>query len=75
MRFGPWIDEEEFNPNYLLRSLHLMPKAGDKPEWRQTQDYWVEKDIFPNIDLDDSAFAYDYSGADATARRRTGGVT
>ena len=52
-----------------------MPKAGDKPEWRHTQDYWVEEDIFPNIDLDDSAFAYDYSGADAPARRRTGGVT
>ena len=43
--------------------------------WRHTQDYWVEEDVFPNIDLDDSAFAYDYSGADATARRRTGGVT
>ncbi|WP_168074764.1 NAD(P)/FAD-dependent oxidoreductase [Caulobacter sp. SSI4214] len=58
MRIGAWIDPEDFNPGYLMRNMHLLPQAGDKPEWRHTQDYWTEKDIFPAIDLDDPAFRY-----------------
>jgi cation diffusion facilitator CzcD-associated flavoprotein CzcO len=54
----PWIDPENFNPNYLMRDLHLLPKRGDKPEWQHSQDYWSEKDQFPAIDLDDAAFVY-----------------
>ncbi|MGE0150993.1 MAG: flavin-containing monooxygenase [Reyranellaceae bacterium] len=54
----PWIDTENFNPGYILRGMHLLPKRGDKPEWQHTQDYWAEKDIFPRIDLDDKAFVY-----------------
>ncbi|MDZ4777917.1 MAG: NAD(P)/FAD-dependent oxidoreductase [Alphaproteobacteria bacterium] len=53
-----WIDPENFNPGYLMRGMHLLPKRGDKPEWQHTQDYWAEKDIFPAIDLDDPAFVY-----------------
>jgi cation diffusion facilitator CzcD-associated flavoprotein CzcO len=54
----PWIDTENFNPGYVLRGMHLLPKRGDKPEWQHTQDYWTEKDAFPAINLDDSAFLY-----------------
>jgi cation diffusion facilitator CzcD-associated flavoprotein CzcO len=54
----PWIDPENFNPNYLMRDMHLLPKRGDKPEWQHSQDYWAEKDQFPAIDLDDKAFVY-----------------
>jgi hypothetical protein len=54
----PWIDEENFNPGYLQRSMHLLPKRGDKREWAHTQDYWVEKDEFPAIDLDGAEFIY-----------------
>ena len=43
----PWIDPENFNPGYLMRGMHLLPKRGDKPEWQHTQDYWAEKDEFP----------------------------
>jgi cation diffusion facilitator CzcD-associated flavoprotein CzcO len=53
-----WVDAENFNPNYLMRSMHLMPKQGDKPEWQHTQDYWREKDEFPKLDLDDALFNY-----------------
>jgi cation diffusion facilitator CzcD-associated flavoprotein CzcO len=53
-----WIDPENFNPNYLMREMHLLPKRGDKPEWQHSQDYWAEKDQFPAIDLDDKAFVY-----------------
>jgi cation diffusion facilitator CzcD-associated flavoprotein CzcO len=55
----PWIDPENFNPGYLMRAMHLLPKRGDKPEWQHTQDYWREKDTFPAIDLDDPAFVYE----------------
>ena len=54
-----WIDPENFNPGYLMRDMHLMPKRGNKPEWQHSQDYWAEKDEFPAINLDDAAFVYD----------------
>src|SRR5215475_187490 len=54
----PWIDPENFNPNYLMRDLHRMPKRGDKPEWQHTQEYWTEQREFPGIDLDDTTFVY-----------------
>ncbi|MAM95420.1 NAD(P)/FAD-dependent oxidoreductase [Parvibaculum sp.] len=55
----PWIDPENFNPGYLMRGMHLLPKRGDKPEWQHTQDYWAEKDELPKIDLDGSEFVYE----------------
>src|SRR5271165_6179542 len=55
----PWIDPENFNPGYLMRAIHLLPKRGDKPEWQHTQDYWREKDTLPAIDLDDPVFVYE----------------
>ena len=54
----PWIDPENFNPGYVMRGMHLLPKRGDKPEWQHSQDYWTEKDQFPAVDLDDGCFAY-----------------
>ena len=54
----PWIDPENFNPGYMMRGMHLLPKRGDKPEWQHNQDYWAEKDEFPEIDLKDKAFVY-----------------
>ena len=59
MALLPWIDPENFNPGYIMRGMHLLPKRGDKPEWQHTQDYWTEKDAFPAIDLDDGCFAYE----------------
>jgi cation diffusion facilitator CzcD-associated flavoprotein CzcO len=58
MPLHSWIDPENFNPGYLMRDMHLLPKRGDKPEWQHSQDYWAEKDEFPAIDLDDAAFVY-----------------
>jgi cation diffusion facilitator CzcD-associated flavoprotein CzcO len=54
----PWIDPENFNPGYMMRGMHLLPKRGEKPEWQHNQDYWAEKDEFPAIDLKDKAFVY-----------------
>lgn len=58
MKLQPWIDTDNFNPGYLVRDMHLLPKRGDKPEWQHNQDYWSDKDAIPSIDLDDPAFVY-----------------
>jgi len=55
----PWIDPENFNPGYLMRAMHLLPKRGDKPEWQHSQDYWAEKDQLPSANLDDGALVYE----------------
>ncbi|MBT4489613.1 MAG: NAD(P)/FAD-dependent oxidoreductase [Rhodospirillaceae bacterium] len=53
-----WMDEDNFNPNYLKRAMPLLPKRGNKLEWQHTQDYWREKNEFPEIDLEDEVFVY-----------------
>lgn len=55
----PWMDDEDFNPHYLQRSMHLLPKRGTEREWQHTQDHWRERDEFPAIDLEDEVFVYD----------------
>ena len=62
-----WIDPENFNPGYMMRGMHLLPKRGDKPEWQHSQDYWNERTEFAAIDFTDSAFVYEKAGADAVA--------
>lgn len=54
----PWIDPENFNPGYLQRSLHLMPKRLANPEWQHSQDYTADQKSFPSIDLDAPEFVY-----------------
>jgi cation diffusion facilitator CzcD-associated flavoprotein CzcO len=58
MEILPWIDPENFNPGYLMRRMHLLPKRGSKYEWQHTQDYWREKDEIPAIDLIGPQFKY-----------------
>jgi cation diffusion facilitator CzcD-associated flavoprotein CzcO len=71
MKLGPWIDPENFNPGYMMRGMHKLPRAGDKPEWAHTQDYWAEKDAFPAIDLTDAAFVYDAAQPGGTTMPKT----
>jgi hypothetical protein len=58
MSLLPWIDQENFNPGYLMRGIYLLPHRGSKPEWQHTQDYWTEKDEFSAINLTGPEFAY-----------------
>ena len=59
MQIGSWMDPENFNPNYLMRSQHLMPKSGTKSEWKHNQDYWLEREELPNADLDDGCLIFE----------------
>ena len=59
MTIRPWVDPDNFNPGYLVRSMHLMPRQGDNEPWVFTQDYWREKDEFPAASLDDGALVFE----------------
>ncbi len=58
MQLSPWISPDNFNPGYLNRSMHLLPKCGEKAPWQNNQDYWSEKDEFASIDLTETALVY-----------------
>ena len=58
MELMSWIDPEDFNPGYIMRGMHLLPKRGALRDWQHTQDYWGEKDEMPKIDLDGEEFVY-----------------
>lgn len=58
MRLGPWVAPENFNPGYISRGLHLLPRCGDKPEWRHAHDYWEDKSTIPNANLEDGTLVY-----------------
>jgi len=58
MPAGPWVTLDQFNPGYMQRGLHLMPRAGDREPWRYSMDYYTEKDELPAVDLTESALVY-----------------
>ena len=58
MEIEDWWDPDDFNPHYLERAVHLLPRRGTTRDWQHTQDYWREKDEFPAIDLAGEEFRY-----------------
>lgn len=58
MNFGPFIDPENFNPGYVMRSINYLPKQGDKAPWVFQHDYFAEKDELPAAPLDDGVLVY-----------------
>ncbi|MBS0455551.1 MAG: NAD(P)/FAD-dependent oxidoreductase [Proteobacteria bacterium] len=67
MQLRPWIDPKDFNPGYVQRRVHLLPRQGCKPEWRIGEDYQQETDEFACIDLEDPIFEYVRSDSVAEA--------
>ncbi len=59
MALRPWVDPENFNPGYLMRGLHLLPRQGDRQPWLHTQDYWQDKDELPTVTFDDGGLRFD----------------
>ena len=54
----PWISNDDFNPGYLQRSIHLLPKQGSHEPWTFCNDYYIEKDTLPALDLDEPQLVY-----------------
>ena len=58
MKLSAFIDPAQFNPGYLLRSQHLMPKAGDHAPWQMSMDFWVEREEFEVENFDDGCLQF-----------------
>lgn len=58
MPLRPFVEEENFNAGYLMRSMHMMPKQGDREPWIISQDYHSEKDTIPATDLQNGSLVY-----------------
>ena len=58
MKQNRWIAEDEFNPGYINRRHHLMPRSGDHEPWLFSPDYYTEKDQMPQFDLDEDTLVY-----------------
>ena len=58
MPLEPWIAPDNFNPGYINRGVHLLPRCGTKSEWRHTHDYWEDNHTIPAADLDDGTLVY-----------------
>lgn len=58
MAVKSWVNPDDFSPGYVMRSAHIMPKVGDKPEWRYSHDYAYEKAALPAEDLDASPLQF-----------------
>lgn len=54
----PFVDPDDFNPGYIQRGAHLLPRSLDKPEWRHSQNYAQDVKVFPTISVEETPFAY-----------------
>ena len=58
MALKPWVDGDNFNPGYLQRGMHLLPRQGSRAPWLHSQDYALDKLELPQANLDDGTLVY-----------------
>ena len=58
MPLRPWAEPENFNAGYVMRSVHLMFKQGDREPWTHLLEYAQERTALPAADLDDGSLRY-----------------
>jgi cation diffusion facilitator CzcD-associated flavoprotein CzcO len=54
-----WVDLDDFNPGYLLRSEDKLPRRCDAPGWDKVPDYYRDAEEFPAIALDQAPFRFE----------------
>jgi hypothetical protein len=59
MKARRFIDEEDFSPGYMERSMASFPRQGDREPWINSQDYYIEKDTLPGCELEDGVLIFD----------------
>lgn len=57
LRRKPWF--EDFQPGYIKRALQTLPRQGDAPLWRNSQDYEADRRLFATIPPSDTSLAYE----------------
>ena len=60
---APFVDPENFNAGYLLRSMDQLPKQGPSLPWQFPQDYYRERELIPAAKLDDETLVYRHATA------------
>jgi cation diffusion facilitator CzcD-associated flavoprotein CzcO len=58
MATKPWIDPENFNSGYVMRSLDILPRQGDRQPWLMTQDYYSDRETMPAADFGDGTLVF-----------------
>jgi monooxygenase len=59
MPLRPWTDPDDFNPGYLLRAIHKVPRQGDRLPWRGADvGYSAERQILPAADFEDGTLSF-----------------
>jgi cation diffusion facilitator CzcD-associated flavoprotein CzcO len=58
MELRPWSDPENFNAGYVMRSQHILYKQGDREPWSHMLEHEQEREILPEVDLDDGTLVY-----------------
>ena len=58
MTLSPWVRPDNFNPGYLGRSMHQLPRQGDRAPWLHLQDYSIDKNDLPVAALDDGSLIF-----------------
>jgi cation diffusion facilitator CzcD-associated flavoprotein CzcO len=56
MAARPWI--EHFSSGYMQRSMHLMPKQGDREPWVNPQSYRRDKKMFRTAPIEDGVMRF-----------------
>ena len=59
MALKPWVEPDNFNPGYLARGMHRLPKQGSQEPWLHLQDFDLERKQLPLVDLDDGALRFE----------------
>ena len=59
MKARRFIDEEDFSPGYMARSMASFPRQGDREPWSNSQDYYIEKETLPGCELEDGVLVFD----------------
>lgn len=59
MKARRFIDEDDFSPGYMARSMASFPRQGDREPWTNSQDYYIERDTLPGCELEDGVLIFD----------------
>jgi monooxygenase len=67
---GAAVDEMpflDFNPGYVQRSMHLLPKSGSRAPWRLKQNYFFDMRMIRRGRVDEAALKFSKHQAEVAA--------
>ena len=64
MSLEDWV--QDFSAGYMQRTMHLMPKQGNRDPWRNTQNYMFDKKLIREAPLEDGSLLFEEIKPDLT---------